>query len=268
MFSCFLPGELPLDVIHSMTRLPKCRRYGQPTHTFARKVIEEGVVKSLRIEFYPISFLVYRCQSIGAPPPQSFELSKNATLATIKENIITPHFLTPLSNIRPGLHPVDGPFRVWKIDSTTLPDDDDEQIGYTPQRVMESKATHLFASYNVSIKPAQVTLEDALVGDGDRLIIEVQEGGTWQVKLPMPQLSTNQAGPSTSTSSATAAQAPLFGSAPDFFSSMEASSSTSPPREWSSNKANSSTATTSLSMVRTRSQAPARVRGTTGLNNL
>lgn len=254
-------------------------RYGSPLHTFGRKVIAQGVSQTTSVELHPINFLLYFCRSYNPPKPQTHELSKTATLKTLEETLIRPF----LREARFDTHP----FRVWRVDLTSVDEDDGpgENEGYFPVQVTKHNPTPLFASSYSPFDPRTTTLEEALVGHGDRIVIECQFGSGWNVTVPWPTAGRSGAvspeprsaqGPP-GISRETSTQAPLFGpSAPDFFSSLEASQSKSSEASritpgFSRNEQKRPNGNTfsgiGTSMVRAKSYPP-KVRGTTGLNNL
>ncbi|KAG8910438.1 CSN-associated deubiquitinating enzyme Ubp12, partial [Tulasnella sp. 408] len=199
--------------------------YGTPSHTFDRKVIAEGVSQHLSIEFYPISFLLYFCRSYNPSPPQSIEMSKTATLKALEETYIQPL----LRNAHISSHP----FRVWKIDSSSIDEDLDdgpgENEGYTPAQVAKHNPSPLFGSSASPFDPRTTTLEEAMVSHGDRLIVECKFGSAFNVPItwPVPRRSgaaSPEEGPALPPQGITreaSTQAPLFGPGPDFFSSYE-----------------------------------------------
>ncbi|KAG8996062.1 CSN-associated deubiquitinating enzyme Ubp12 [Tulasnella sp. JGI-2019a] len=244
--------------------------YGQPSHTFGRKVIAEGVNSTLRIEFYPLTCTLYVCRLDNPPPPQHIEFTKAFTLFDLSKTFI-----------QPRVRELSGPvFRSWKVDSTGIPDDDDDEIlGYTPQRVMDHKASYFLGLVNRGFDPKQVTVEEALISSGDRIIIEVKENGDYHVdgvpdypawyqsyKPTLPPPAPSQ--PATS-----AASGALFGNGPDFFTKLGGSTlgpvPIVPGNTRTMDKASGSSSSAVVPFAgRSRPQQPERVRGTTGLNNL
>lgn len=252
----------------------RCSRYGEPNHTFGRQVIAEGLNKTLRIEFYPVNFSFYLSRSTNPPPPKHHEFSKAVTLDAITDIVVI-----PVLSENGGQ---EQPYRIWRVDSSKIPSsDDDEQQGYTPERVAQHHGELCWGSYNPILNVEHTTLEEAFIGDGDRLVLELQEDGVFKVPLP--------SGPTQRTQSNAAAPAepihvplslpsmitadyddsPLFGPGPHFFDTMEASTSAaaSPSKEVTKIPPPKS-ATSSFALVRSSSQPISRPRGTCGLNNL
>lgn len=244
-------------------------------------MIAEGVSQRLSIEFYPISFLLYFCRSYNPPPPQSIEMSKTATLKAVEETYIQP--LLRSANISSS-----HPFRVWKIDSTSIDEDLDdgpgENEGYQPAQVIKHNPSPLFGSSASPFDPRTTTLEEAMVGHGDRLVVECKFGSAFNVSIawPGPRRSgaaSPEEGPALPPQGITreaSTQAPLFGPGPDFFSSYEnsqlrSSEGTRITPGFTRNEQKRPNGPTfggaGLSMVRSKTYAP-KVRGTTGLNNL
>lgn len=281
------PGKLKIDIEEGIDYelLPEdawkllVEWYGSPSHTFGRKVIAQGVAQTTSVELHPINFLLYFCRSYNPPKPQAHELSKTATLKTLDETLIRPI----LRETRFDTHP----FRVWRVDLTSADEDGGpgENEGYTPDQVTKHNPSPLFSSSYSPFDPRTTTLEEAMVGHGDRLIIECRFGGGWSVSAPWPTAGRSgavspeprsaQGPPGISREAST--QAPLFGpSAPDFFSSLEASQSKSSEasritpgftRNEQKRPNGNTFSGTGMSMVRSKAYAP-KVRGTTGLNNL
>ncbi|KAG8862154.1 CSN-associated deubiquitinating enzyme Ubp12 [Tulasnella sp. 330] len=243
--------------------------YGQPSHTFGRKVIAEGVNSTLRIEFYPIACLLYICRLHSPPPPRHIEFTKTSTLADLCKKYITPR-MKELKQV---------PFRIWKIDSTDVPDDDDDDsLGYTPQRVMDHKASYLFGFVNKGFESKKVSVEEALISTGDRIIIEVKEADDKYHIQNVPELpawypSYRPATPPPTAVAKTTTTGALFGPGSDFFTKLGGSTLGPTPIVAGSTRALEKAPVSSSSAVvpfasRSRSQQPGRVRGTMGLNNL
>ncbi|KAG8990581.1 CSN-associated deubiquitinating enzyme Ubp12, partial [Tulasnella sp. 427] len=218
--------------------------------------------------------------SYNPPGPKTYEMSKTATLKTLEETYIQP--------MLKQAHLTTHPFRVWKIDSTSIDEDLDdgpaENEGYTPVLITKQNPTPLFGSSASPFDPRTTTLEEAMVSHGDRLIVECQFGSAWNVSVSWPRAAKRagavspEGGPSPPPGfgKEAQAQAPLFGSGSDFFSSLEASQAKTSEANritpgFTRNEVKKPNGTTfagsSLSMVRSKSYPP-KARGTTGLNNL
>ncbi|KAG8901643.1 CSN-associated deubiquitinating enzyme Ubp12 [Tulasnella sp. 408] len=183
------PGELNSAVIEGVDceLLPEeawkllVEWYGTPSQTFSRKVTAKGVSQLLSIDLYPISFLLYFCRNDNPPPPKPIEMSRAATLNALEETYIIP----TLNQYQPLSLPS---FRIWKVDATNINEEWDdrpgENEGYTPALVAKHNPSPLFGSVGSPFSPLTTTLEGAMVGHGDRIIIECT-GGDEIIKVPV-----------------------------------------------------------------------------------
>lgn len=176
-------------------------RYGQPTHTLARKVIPRGISKEPSIELFPPRFRVYRLfdDSSATLTSGSTELSVEGSEAQLVKDLLP----TLARTADPS---TSEDYRVWKVQQTE-PDDGDE--------FPKGKLVDLGAQI---LEFSDKTLSDALIDSEHSFIVQFKKDGAWVMDVP-PAKALHGNGPDTSSSLFHPAQ-PLFGQSADFFSRL------------------------------------------------
>ncbi len=136
----------------------------------------EGVNNELRVEFYPIHLLVYRVMRypINSPlsKPTAHVLSRVTPLRELISTIIRPKLVQwGHSNTS---------WRIWKVDAYAI-HDDNMGVGYSPERLMMVDPTPTLLPVFSGGGDMHISLEDAMIRDDDRLVIDLNMGNGWIV---------------------------------------------------------------------------------------
>ena len=136
----------------------------------------EGVNNELRVEFYPIHLLVYRVMRypINSPlsKPTAHVLSRVTPLRELISTIIRPKLVQwGHSNTS---------WRIWKVDAEAI-HGDNMGVGYSPERLMLVDPTPTLLPVSSGGGDMHISLEDAMIRDDDRLVIDLNMGNGWIV---------------------------------------------------------------------------------------
>ncbi|KAI0788771.1 hypothetical protein C8Q75DRAFT_767864 [Abortiporus biennis] len=213
--------------------------YGTPQYVLPRKVVTRGIAEEITLELQPptiTAFLLSNSSSNTNTAPLKLTVSSKDTVEAVRSAI---------SDAVLGIK--DGDVtdqRIWKLGLTSSC----TTLQYPASNLKEDEATLLESS--------NTTFEDALLGDGDQFVIEVQVDGEW--------LSDREKGSESSPAIHPRRTFKHFGG-PDFFTQLQ--SKTSPVVERTTRSTSSKPSSVTSSGL-TRVNRPAVEPGTLGLGNM
>ncbi|KDQ06861.1 hypothetical protein BOTBODRAFT_60381 [Botryobasidium botryosum FD-172 SS1] len=213
--------------------------YGKPSVTLTREVISTGIVKALRIEFFPPTFKV--CALADEPSPLvPLTMSSKSTLRMLV-NALPPH---------------PTPMRLFRTEA--IPDENGQ---ITPASI---RSPVLLLSSTPTEVDLDKRLDEVWLESGDILAVDTKNAtGAWRIGERPIDSTTTFIGPISN------APMPLFQSGTDFCSSLQSASSSKKPYEPSTSTSVALKPAADIRiMPRGGKGSLIRTRGTMGLVNL
>ncbi|KAI0629147.1 cysteine proteinase [Trametes polyzona] len=180
--------------------------YGQSTYPLPRKVIARGLAQEPVLELRPPSFKVLMLTPTNLPgqaiPPHEVTVSSTDSVRGARQA-----FATAVNPAKAS----SGEFRVWKISADASTD----QLLFPVDRLRTCGAALLEDSEN--------TVGDELVDSSEVFVVELMHRDKWQIEASdvAPPLDATPAGSVPPPPPPSTQPGPLFGSGPDFFTTLQ-----------------------------------------------